>query len=623
MRGSRRKLGLAGVLVVVVLSGLVGQAWSAEKASAAAKLVAGVPGASIVAPRTLSTALPLRNDGDVAAGKVAVLSISLAGAKLVAPSKLPVLAGIKPGSSTTIFATFKGPALRAGKPYVVRVGGTYATATGQAKFFVRFSGAVPPAAPGKAVAKTSAILSHRTEGKRFPHQKPRFTGEVNDNPQWAVPVGPFRSPGPRSKTTGPKPAKSQKRHTNSSDRFGTKQGTIAFQANDALGLGTSTIAEPSGAVGGKVLFVTANWLAAYSTNGGASFTSLDPTTIFPQNTSVGGYCCDQIVQYVPSIDRFIWMMQQSTGDRIAAASPAAIMSSHGTAWTYWDIQASQLGPFTGFDYPDMSVGTNSLYLSTDAGPGLMVMRFPLAQIKAGTTVNFFYTDPSNSTVAYFGHLAQNARDEIFWAGHVNNSTMRVFSWQESTATYFWRDVGIGTWPNNETNMTSTTPDRQDWVTKLRDDNIFFITGITRVFQTPQGRAVNQIWFSWTAAGGNGFPHPQVQIVVLDRSNNFARVSQMSIWNPDYSFGYPALTVNATGDVAMSLEYGGGARWEDHVVGFWGHYVVYITTSTNQGTDRFGDYVTIRPNPNDGSRFDAFGYGIRNGTGDVHYVQFSR
>ena len=78
---------------------------------------------------------------------------------------------------------------------------------------------------------------------------------------------------------------------------------------------------------------------------------------------------------------------------------------------------------------------------------------------------------------------------------------------------------------------------------------------------------------------------------------------------------------------MSLEYGGGGNYENHVVGFWGDFVVYVTTSSDVGVNRFGDYVTVRPSKVDGTRFDAFGYGMnKTDTGtrsDTRYVQFGR
>lgn len=103
--------------------------------------------------------------------------------------------------------------------------------------------------------------------------------------------------------------------------------------------------------------------------------------------------------------------------------------------------------------------------------------------------------------------------------------------------------------------------------------------------------------------------------------------QVQVWNSGFAFAYPALATNAcTGEIGMSLETGGGGNYENHGVGFWGDFIVYVTTNSNVGNTRFGDYVSIRrdysPN-NNGSYFDAFGYGLSSSGTDVHYVQFGR
>ena len=125
------------------------------------------------------------------------------------------------------------------------------------------------------------------------------------------------------------------------------------------------------------------------------------------------------------------------------------------------------------------------------------------------------------------------------------------------------------------------------------------------------------------------------MVRLDRNNNFNVAEQVQIWNNSYAFAYPALATNAcTAEVGLSLEYGGNGNYENHVVGFWGDFVVYITTGSNVGTTRYGDYVTLRQKPatesNPGNLFDAFGYGLNSvpppGMGtqtDMHYVSFGR
>ena len=127
--------------------------------------------------------------------------------------------------------------------------------------------------------------------------------------------------------------------------------------------GASGIAEPSGSINaGGIVFTSANWLAAYSINSGTSFNQLNPTTIFP-NDAVG-YCCDQVVQYAPTIDRFIWLLQ-GNGVRLAVATPAQVKNSSGTGWTYWNLTPDLFGA-TGFDYPDLSIGDKYLYMSWNA-----------------------------------------------------------------------------------------------------------------------------------------------------------------------------------------------------------------------------------------------------------------
>lgn len=122
---------------------------------------------------------------------------------------------------------------------------------------------------------------------------------------------------------------------------------------------------------------------------------------------------------------------------------------------------------------------------------------------------------------------------------------------------------------------------------------------------------------------------------LDRNNNFNKIQQVQIWDPNYAFAYPALATNAcTSEVGLSFEFGGGGNYENHVVGFWGDFVAYIRSGSNVGSTRFGDYVSIRQAPptaeNPGNLFTAFGYGRNSvpapGTGttsDVHYVLFGR
>lgn len=607
---------------------------SVEFAASAAVLTAGQPGASLQDATTLLSAVAIINSGTAAAQNVQLTAITLDGATLTSPASLPFNLGDIPAlGSEVLNANFSGGPFTPGDSYVLTLQGTYTVDTATYCFTFTSNLIIPPAAPGSAIITEVTVESDSVSDAPFPSLPPMHYDRANPGGP-PVPTAPFVPGTPTPNSTG------VLMPTRSASNMALKSSPppVVFLANNGLGLttGVSTTAEPSGASGGGVVFVTANWTAAYSTDGGSTFTQLDPTTVFPADAV--GFCCDQIVQYVPSIDRFIWLLQ-GNGYRLASASPADIISSYGTAWTYWNLTPGVFGSCSGFDYPDLSVGNNYLYMSWDAGfggctSGFQVARTSLTGIQAGGTITIGFTDPANapSSIVWGEHLTQNTADEIFWAGHNGNNKLRVYSLAEGSNTYFWRDIGISSWANNA--PTSTTPDGLDWLCK----NFHGCTGggaFPRNGIIGSTRSGNQIWFAWSAGTNGNFKQAHIEMVTLDRSNNFNKIQQVQIWNNDYAFAYPALATNAcTGEVGLSFEYGGNGNYENHVVGFWGDFVAYITTGSNVGTTRYGDYVTIRQTPftkeNPGNLFDAFGYGINTvpppGAGtqtDIHFVVFGR
>jgi hypothetical protein len=625
----------------------------------------GTVGTSVT-PDRLLIAVSLENAGPGTAADLRIDSIRLDAVAALTP--VPVEIGrLDSGQSTTVQADFASNELSAGKSYELSIRGSYRVGRGSDDdhegvradepekdnrhgkaddreddrheghrfgFVAKAVVEVPPASPGQGTLGTVAVPPNVVSGGGYPPQPPTMESDVNSGAP-PVPTGQFVPGVPTPTGTAATPAP-----------FGDPP-TVTFTVNQPLGLSGAGIgcsgdaaaacAEPSGAVtGGGVVFFSANWTAGYSTDGGHTFTLLNPTTIFPADAV--GFCCDQIVQYVPSIDRFIWVLQGAnfSGYHLAMASPATIVSSGGTAWTYWTLTPQLFGQpsGTGFDYPDLSVGNNSLYMSWDAGipcpsgctQGFQVARISLAGIQAGGTITIEFTHPGDgpSGVTWGDHLTQDTGDEIFWAGHDGNNQLRVFSLAEGSNTYFWRDVAISSWANNT--LTSTTPDGRDWLAKNNNFPGNGVIGATR--------SGNQLWFAWSAGTDSNFQQAHVEMVTLDRANNFNPTQQVQIWNNSYAFSYPALATNAcTGEVGLSFEYGGNGNYENHVVGFWGDFIAYITTGSDVGTDRFGDFVTIRQapatQPNPGNLFAAFGFGVnqvpggRGNNTDVHYVEFGR
>jgi hypothetical protein len=585
----------------------------------------GVVGVATPQPNVLAVAAPLANLTKSVVDEVKIDRIQLATGPV--QTRLPVTVGtVRAASSVIVQAEFNSQSLVRGQRYALVMGGTYRGQGGTRKFVVNTFVIVPPPSEGSGQLRTAKVPSHNVKGGRYPHRAPRIDDEVNSGAP-PVPTNPA--------VTGARtPSDTKVIHAPIGD-----PPAIRFDDNNPVGITTAGVlncsmdpaaacAEPSGASGNGVIFVSANWSVAFSTDGGSTFKILDPTTIFPNF----GFCCDQIVQYAPSIDRFIWLLQ-GNGYVLATASPADIKNSNGTAWTFWNLTPALFGKCTGPDYPDLSVGDNSLYISWDARigtgctAGFQVVRTSLAGIQAGGTITLEFTDPANapSGKVWGEHLTQNTGDEVFWAGHNGNTKLTVYSLKEGSNTYFWRDVGISSWAN--TALTSTTPDKQDWLTK---DNSFPLYGIIGA-----ARSGNQLWFGWTAGTDNNFKQAHIEIVTLDRANNFNKVQQVQVWNDGFAFAYPAFSSNAcTGELGMSFETGGNGNFENHAVGFWGDFVAYITTNSDAGTDRFGDYVTIRRAPqtakDPGNLFTAFGFGVNKqappNTGkktDVRYVLFGR
>jgi hypothetical protein len=611
---------ILAALAVVVLGTAFSDAGATRSATSPLSLSAA--GIALQKPGRLLVAVRLNNRSGLTVSKVRIAAASLGSAELL--EVLPrVVSSIRARRSAIVQVNFASGRLVARKSYRLVLRGSYLKRTGRrARFVGTLVVLLPPKAPGRASLLQATAPAHVVKGAPFPARRPSFDNDVN-GARWTVPRGAFVAGARR-------PARTAIQKAPLGD-----PPQVSFKVNKGLGISGSTIAEPSGAANGSgVVFVSANWFAAYSSNGGTTFTQVDPTTIFPNDAI--GFCCDQIVQYAPSINRFLWLLQGNNGFRLASASPASLISSGATAWTYWNLPSSVFGQptGTGVDYPDLSVGNNSLYLSWDVGwpscpmrcrSGFQVSRTSLAGLQAGGTITIQYTNPPDSSMAWGGHLTQDTGNEIFWAGHNSQSQMRVFSLAEGSNTYFWRDVGISSWSN--TALSSTTPDGNNWLTGSSGFPGNAVLGSTR--------SGNEIWFAWTAGTDKRFKQAHVEMVTLNRSTNFSKIRQVQIWNNNYAFAYPALATNAcTGEVGLSFEYGGNGRYENHVVGFWGDFVAYITTGSNVGTTRFGDYVSIRQAPptksDPGNLFAAFGYGLNTipppGSGvrtDVHYVLFGR
>ncbi len=362
---------------------------------------------------------------------------------------------------------------------------------------------------------------------------------------------------------------------------------------------TSQVGEPSVAVRGQEILMTGNWYAAFSTDGGTSFTYINASTTFPNVN--GGFCCDQLAIYDSQNDLMIWYLQyiedgsQNTG-RLAVAQGNDIVNQQ---WRFYDFTPLNVGNWNNqwFDYPDFAVGENFLYVSTNtfSTPGdnftrAVVLRLPLAQLAAYQGFTYNYFDVTND---FSLRPTQGATDTMYFAGHQATNTLRVFTWPENNTTITTNDVGVQLWAN--ATRVAPGPSGNDWLGRV-DARI-----------TGAWMSGNEIGFAWTASQDANFPFPHVRVAVLDR-NTMAIVRQPHIWNSNYAFAYPAAAPNANGVVGLSVAYGGGSQFEpSHAVGFFDtsttSWDLVVTANGTHGpsANRWGDYLAVRPHGAQGQR----------------------
>ena len=376
----------------------------------------------------------------------------------------------------------------------------------------------------------------------------------------------------------------------------------------------SNVGEPSAAINDQVVFYTGNWYAAMSSDGGKTFSFIDPATAFPNaDPASSNFCCDQVVQYISKIDTFVWLMQYGpdTGDniqRLAFASTTDVVQGR---WRLFDITTHILNVNGAFmDFPDLAVGANCLYVTTNIfgsanQVGSAVIRIPFSGIQSGVAT----AQPFVSMDLQSFRVAQNCGTTAFFAAHQDTSTLTVFSWDEAQSAPVSQAVGVARWIGGN-GYQSRTPDGRRWLDRADQR----ITGATL--------AGNELWFAWSVdRGSNQRPKPFVQIARID-SSNLTLVENLNIFDADSAICYAALGTNANNEVGMSYMIGGGSRFPSHVIGILTgtrkDVVVAVSDrgplDPQTGKGEWGDYLTVRPVFPKQNLFAATGYTMK-GSGD--------
>lgn len=619
-----------------------------------ADIEVGSTGVSIWSDSTVSLAIAVENRGGRGAGDVNVTALTLGVGHRTDPATLPVALGeIASRRRAVIQALFTG--LTVPGSYLLTVSGSYIDHGKTLPFTSTTTLNLQTSASSPTPSVNGVLPKQHTPG--VPTKPTPIRPEVEESNPLGPPVprGPDIHPFTVAPTTTP---------VNKAPPPGGTAGGITF-VQDTGFKSSITNAPPDPdttiAASANIVLDTDNTALQYSTDGGKTFSSVDPTTIFPQ--SDGGMCCDQVVLYDSSHDLIFWLQQYNAASgaggtnrlRIAWTSPASLKANV-NAWTYLDLTQPGFNSGGALDYPDLALTSNFLYVSVDGAnstgkvSGLIVTRLSLSDIVgASGSVGFSYIGPNETTDmnrAIGSHLTQSSSDAMYWAGTVDTSHMEVFHWPDSASSVSNHQTAINQWCNQSIDYANLPPDKQQWPDTGHLGGAGNIVAATR---TPGfGGANGKVWFGWGAGKDSstdcktqsGRPLPFVKIVQID-DTTLDSVGEYHIWNSAYAFSYPALATDPAGAIGVSVAFAGSANYPSSTVGYIGDFVVYYVeastvslqfyidtahgtfTFTNPGDGsitsdssgnpiiftRYGDYFSVRSSGGSNSTFSNQGYAV--------------
>jgi hypothetical protein len=403
-------------------------------------------------------------------------------------------------------------------------------------------------------------------------------------------------------------------------------------STDLGALGNAYPQEPQVAKRSNVVLYSGNTNGAVSFDGGAHFTTMDPARVFGNDQTI---CCDTVVRYAPSIDRFIWILQYwcpmgpstnpadhgaQTADcdnlankdnqyRIAVISPASLLAHRADptqGWTVYDLTANGLGSNSWLDYPDASVGASDLYMTCDeVGIGGLNIRIPLSQLtRSGTPSGQWFRSDN-----IFWRAAENSGTTGLYLKNDTDSRDIVYAWPDALP--FPIELGLPHATRPGFGFSTLTPSGQDWADR---------TGSPIV----KGATVsgNSLWVAWTAgryyrdgpASTPSYPQDHIQLAVYDTSDLlhalFTRTlrvtDQRYVWSSTTAYTDPILATNSDGDVAMTFAGADAHSMPAPYVAILTNRPFTVRAATSQGptTAVEGDYAGLTRDFDDQTKWVA-------------------
>jgi hypothetical protein len=429
-------------------------------------------------------------------------------------------------------------------------------------------------------------------------------------------------------------------------------------ANTTPGVGT--VPEPAAANDGVRVFMTGNWYASYSVNGGTSWNTV---TIPAGGSAAPVFCCDSDVIYDKARGVTFW--SQMYIRPIPNTNPTQIFnaevrirvirnipssgSSSGQSCSY-TIDPDGAANNVVTDYPHLGLSNDFLYLTTNELEGdnlggdwlqAKVRRFNIDQMVdcvTSATNTFTYNSASPGQRVFVP--ASGATETMYWGqlescaavtGGASCTAFRVYSWPETAAapTSVLKAISSSRHVNPDcrggTNNT-------DWIERgtAWSQGGFRMRGAV-------GKGL--LSFFWNATP-NGASRPQAYVRgAVFRESDKTLLSQPDIFNGGFCFGFPNVAANWRGDLGLVVGAGGKAGGagtavhtdigirDDLTTGAFGS-LTNVTSATHNPSDaRFGDYFSIQAQSPCGLFWSATAYSLNGGAAAANvndrYVEFGR
>jgi hypothetical protein len=373
----------------------------------------------------------------------------------------------------------------------------------------------------------------------------------------------------------------------------------------------STVQEVSIARNGKYVRATGNWYSAFSTNGGSAWTYRNIFADFPD------VCCDQVVVYDNSHDRFLWYRQ---GLRDGAGNNRVGITiingaNNAELCTYFLSPIGTFGlPGQWFDYPHIQLGADNMYVTTnvfnsaDRWTRNVIMRLPLNEMSrcAGFGFSFF-----SSNIDFTWTPVQGAKHIMYWASNWPNpfvaNRLRIYRWAEDSgaiSSFFYATPAFTPTGRGFANCGVAAGDWTDRLDQRVSTGARYSIMATNV-KFP-GRKVLGFW--WNVAQGGGFARPYVEgFAVFEDTMALVPGAQGRplIFNQTDCFAYPSITPNKRQDLAAVVHIGRQSTGfkpdvlacikDDFALAApgWDPCVTVATSLARPSNNAWGDYNTLR------------------------------